>query len=59
METGVIMKPNNVLNLISILFLMLVSSLTQAAGLMKPANSGLPDLEIREHHVNVVNLRSG
>lgn len=25
-----------------------------AAGLMKPINSGLPDLSIREHHVNVV-----
>ncbi len=27
---------------------------SQAAGLLKPANSGLPDLQIREHHVDVV-----
>ncbi|WP_432473597.1 VIT and vWA domain-containing protein [Amphritea sp. HPY] len=26
----------------------------EAAGLMKPVNSNLPDLSIREHHVNVV-----
>lgn len=26
----------------------------EAAGLMKPVNSSLPDLSIREHHVNVV-----
>jgi Ca-activated chloride channel family protein len=32
----------------------LLASWTQAAGLMTPANSGLPDLQIREHHVDVV-----
>lgn len=33
---------------------LLLSSGSHAAGLMKPVNSGLPDLEIRHHHVNVV-----
>ena len=34
--------------------LLLASGLANAAGLMKPKNSPLPDLQIREHHVNVV-----
>ncbi|HEY8570665.1 VIT and VWA domain-containing protein [Microbulbifer sp.] len=32
----------------------LVPGLTMAAGLLTPANSNLPQLEIKEHHVNVV-----
>lgn len=32
----------------------LLSSVASAAGLMKPASSSLPDLDIREHHVDVV-----
>jgi Ca-activated chloride channel homolog len=31
-----------------------VTTFTAAAGLLKPVNSSLPDLQIREHHVNVV-----
>ena len=33
---------------------LLFSGLGNAAGLMTPANGSLADLEIREHHVNVV-----
>ena len=32
----------------------MLSTDTQAAGLLKPTNSNLPDLSIREHHVDVV-----
>ncbi|MFT6103578.1 MAG: Ca-activated chloride channel family protein [Granulosicoccus sp.] len=32
---------------------LVISSIANAAGLMKPVNSGLPDLEIRKHHVGV------
>lgn len=31
-----------------------VTTFTAAAGLLKPVNSSLPDLQIREHHVDVV-----
>ncbi|MEH6579279.1 MAG: VIT and VWA domain-containing protein [Amphritea sp.] len=36
------------------LWLTLLAGSVNAAGLMKPVNSNLPDLSIREHHVNVV-----
>jgi Ca-activated chloride channel family protein len=48
------MKGNVLLKVIFAVIPILLSSWTNAAGLLKPANSDLPDLEIREHHVNVV-----
>ncbi len=38
--------------------LMLVASLTNAAGLLRPTNAQLPELTIKEHHVDVV-IESG
>ena len=35
-------------------FTMLLAASTQAAGLLKPVHSQLPDLEIQQHHVDVV-----
>ncbi len=35
-------------------FALFLSSGSQAAGLLKPSNSGFTDLQIREHHVDVV-----
>ena len=48
------MKALNLIKLICIAVLLVFSHLVNAAGLLKPVNSGLPDLEIREHHVDVV-----
>ena len=39
---------------VPLVMLSLVSSGVSAAGLMKPTNSSLPDLEIRGHQVDVV-----
>ncbi|MDH3760283.1 MAG: VIT and VWA domain-containing protein [Gammaproteobacteria bacterium] len=39
---------------IALLSGLLFTGLSQAAGLLTPANGSLADLEIREHHVNVV-----
>ncbi|WP_226663461.1 VIT and vWA domain-containing protein [Microbulbifer aggregans] len=39
---------------LSFLMSVLAPQLATAAGLLTPANSNLPQLEIREHHVNVV-----
>ena len=43
-----------ILSLIALLFTTLWSTPNRAAGLMTPTGSDLPQLEIREHHVNVV-----
>ncbi|MDO8345916.1 MAG: VIT domain-containing protein, partial [Cellvibrio sp.] len=51
------MKPNNLTRLRQWLFgssLLLLGNIALAAGLMTPANSNLPALEIKEHHVTVV-----
>ncbi|WNO08896.1 VIT and VWA domain-containing protein [Teredinibacter sp. KSP-S5-2] len=48
------MRGINLFKLLCIAVPIVVSPIVSAAGLMKPANSGLPDLEIREHHVDVV-----
>lgn len=48
------MKTLNRLKLMCLAVPLLITPIANAAGLMKPASSGLPDLEIREHHVNVV-----
>lgn len=40
--------------IISILLMLSISLPSFAAGLIKPANSGLPDLEIKDHKVHVV-----
>lgn len=51
------MKPNNLTRLRQWLFgssLLLLGNVALAAGLMTPANSNLPALEIKEHHVTVV-----
>ncbi len=42
------------LSLIALIFTTLWSTPVHAAGLMAPTGSGIPQLEIREHHVNVV-----
>lgn len=43
-----------ILSLIALFFTTLWSTPNRAAGLLTPTGSGLPQLEIREHHVNVV-----
>lgn len=43
----------NFLELISFTLLFAFSMMSQAAGLMSPANSQLPALEIKQHHVDV------
>jgi Ca-activated chloride channel family protein len=43
-----------ILSLIALFFTTLWSTPNRAAGLMTPTGSGLPQLEIREHHVDVV-----
>ncbi|MDX2427488.1 MAG: VIT and VWA domain-containing protein [Xanthomonadales bacterium] len=50
------MKPIRpiILSLIALFFTTLWSTPGRAAGLMTPTGSDLPQLEIREHHVNVV-----
>lgn len=51
------MKPNNITRLRQWLFscsLLFLTNISLAAGLMTPANSNLPALEIKEHHVTVV-----
>ena len=50
------MKPIRpiILSLIALFFTTLWSTPNRAAGLMTPTGSDLPQLEIREHHVNVV-----
>lgn len=51
------MKPSNLTRLRQWLFgssLLLLGNTALAAGLMTPANSNLPALEIKEHHVTVV-----
>lgn len=51
------MKPSNLTRLRQWLFgssLLLLGNAALAAGLMTPANSNLPALEIKEHHVTVV-----
>lgn len=50
----VMMKRVSLIRNLCLAVVLLGSSLVNAAGLLKPANSGLPDLEIREHHVDVV-----
>jgi len=49
-----ISKTARTLGLVASLSCAALTTNAEAAGLMKPANSGLPDLSIREHHVNVV-----
>lgn len=48
------MEWKNLLTTFSLISTLLVSTWAQAAGLMKPSGSNLPDLEIKTHHVNVV-----
>ena len=51
------MKPNNITRLRQWLFsssLLFLTNISLAAGLMTPANSNLPALDIKEHHVTVV-----
>ena len=47
------MKIKNALTKLCLWSLFIFSSWAQAAGLLKPSNGNLPDLDIREHHVDV------
>lgn len=47
-------RATSILRSIIVATSVLASIGASAAGLLKPAHSGLPDLEIREHHVDVV-----
>lgn len=47
------MKAKTLIKLLCISLPLAISSVANAAGLMKPADSGLPNLDIREHHVDV------
>lgn len=49
-----ISKTARTLGLVTSLSCAVLVANAEAAGLMKPVNSNLPDLSIREHHVNVV-----
>jgi len=48
------MKLSRLLGAVFIAAALAVSNSVAAAGLLKPANSQLPDLQIRQHHVDVV-----
>jgi Ca-activated chloride channel family protein len=53
-KEGVTMKRNTLLKILCTTIPLLLSGWGNAAGLLKPVNSGLADLEIREHHVDVL-----
>ena len=48
------MKRSTLLKILCTTIPLLLSGWSNAAGLLKPVNSGLADLEIREHHVEVL-----
>ncbi|OUS17692.1 hypothetical protein A9Q88_02760 [Gammaproteobacteria bacterium 50_400_T64] len=48
------MKRKTLLKILCTTIPLLLSGWSNAAGLLKPVNSGLADLEIREHHVDVL-----
>ena len=44
----------NALQSLAVLFLLVITGSSQAAGLLRPANGQLPALEIKQHDVNVI-----